>query len=577
MISKKYAKYSLTPLVLLGTLAGISAHAIAAGDAGKAAGAIDGNALLQHIKVLASDDFEGRSPASNGEVKTVAYITEQFKKLGLAPGNPDGSYVQKVPLLGTTSAPTLSLNLGGKEQKLHYPDDYVAWSPLAKPEISVNQSELVFVGYGVVAPEYGWDDYKGMDLKGKTLVMLINDPAIPDPNNPARLDPNMFKGKEMTYYGRWTYKFEMAARVGAAAALIVHETKPASYPYEVIKNSWSRQNFNIYSDGPNPDFPAVPGWIHLDRARELFSASGLDFEAMKQAALSKDFKPIKLAATASYTVSNQFSKADSNNVVAKIEGSDPLLKDEYVVYSAHWDHLGINEALPGPRGQKIYHGALDNASGVASLLELAKAYKALPVAPKRSILFIATTSEEQGLLGARYYARNPLYPLAKTLLDINIDGINPWGRTSDVKITGYGKSSADDLVRKIAKTQGRSTSAEARPEAGGFYRGDQFEFAKVGVPVIYAGSGTQYIGKSAKFAQEKSDDYTAHDYHKVSDVVNKDWDFGGVVQDMRLLFEAGYEVAQGKAKPQWKPDAEFKAARDSSLQEAGKSANAGSH
>ncbi|MES2104793.1 MAG: M20/M25/M40 family metallo-hydrolase [Pseudomonadota bacterium] len=573
MISKKN---TLRPLLLLGTLAGISVHAMAAGESGKAAGAINGDELLQHIKVLASDDFEGRGPASNGEVKTVAYITEQFKKLGLAPGNPDGSYVQKVPLLGTTSAPALSLNVAGKEQKLRYPDEFVAWSPWAQSDIKINQSELVFVGYGVIAPEYHWDDYKGMDLKGKTLVMLINDPAIPDPKNPAQLDPKMFKGKEMTYYGRWTYKFEMAAKLGAAAALIVHETKPASYPYEVVKNSWGRENFSIYDPAGNPDFPAVPGWMPVERAKELFSASGLDFDAMKKAALSRDFKPVKMGVSASYTVSNKINQVESNNVLAKIEGSDPALKDEYIVYTAHWDHLGINEALPGPRTGKIYHGALDNASGVASLLELAKAYKALPVAPKRSILFIATTSEEQGLLGARYYARNPLYPLAKTLIDINIDGINPWGKTKDVKIIGYGKSSADDLVRKVARTQGRTTSSEAHPESGGFYRGDQFEFAKVGVPVIYASSGTQFIGKSPKFALEKSEDYTAHSYHKVSDVVNKDWDFGGVVEDMRMLFEAGYEVAQGKAKPEWKADAEFKAARDSSRQAAGKPVSTGS-
>ncbi len=567
MISKKQ---NLISLAVMSAFAGFSLQAVAADASMKAASAISGDELLQHIKVLASDEFEGRGPASNGEVKTVAYITEQFKKLGLAPGNPDGSYLQKVPLLGTTSAPALSLTVDGKTQALRYPDDFVAWSPLAQPEISVKQSELVFVGYGVTAPEYGWDDYKGMDLKGKTLVMLINDPAIPDPKDPAQLDPKMFKGKEMTYYGRWTYKFEMAAKLGAAGALIVHETKPASYPYEVVKNSWGRENFSIYNPAGNPDFPAVPGWITLDEAKTLFTSAGQDFDALKKASLSKDFKPVSLGVTADFKVANKVNRVESNNVIAKIEGSDPALKDEYIVYTAHWDHLGINEALPGPRTNQIYHGALDNASGVASLLELAKAYKALPVAPKRTILFIATTSEEQGLLGARYYARNPLYPLSKTLLDINIDGINPWGKTKDVKIIGYGKSTADDLVRKVAKTQGRSTSAEARPENGGFYRGDQFEFAKVGVPVIYASSGTQFIGKSPKFATEKSEDYTAHSYHKVSDIVNKDWNFSGVVEDMRMLFEAGYEVAQGQAKPEWKADAEFKAARDSSLQAAGK-------
>jgi len=395
--------------------------------------AIDGGNLLNHIKVLASDEFEGRSPGTRGEALTVAYIKQQFTRLGLASGNPDGTYVQQVPMMGVTSAPKLAFNAGGKATPLNFPGDFVAFSPHAERDIRIDDSELVFVGYGVVAPEYGWDDYKGADLRGKTLVMLINDPPVPDPNDPARLDPSMFKGEGMTYYGRWTYKYEMAAKLGAAAAIIVHETKPAAYPYEVVVNSWVRENFTLKTDGPNASFPAVPAWIHLDRARDLFRAAGLDFETLKKSALSREFKPVRLGVTATIRVQNTLREIASNNVVAKIEGSDPAVKNECVVYSAHWDHFGVNDKLPGTRDQQIFHGALDNASGVAMLLELAKAYKALPAPPKRTIVFIATTGEEQGLLGAQYYVNHPLYPLHRTLANINIDGINTWGRTKDVE------------------------------------------------------------------------------------------------------------------------------------------------
>ncbi len=523
---------------------------------------ISGASVLQHIKTLSSDDFEGRSPGTRGEAMTTDYIAKQFTQMGLAPGNPDGTYFQSVPLVGTLSKPALSYTVAGKTVTLKPSDDFVAWSPRQEATVSIKQSEMVFVGYGVVAPEYGWDDYKGMDLRGKTIVMLINDPAIPDSKDPARLDPNMFQGNAMTYYGRWTYKYEMAARLGAAAAIIVHETKPASYPYEVVRNSWGRENFTVKMDGVHPDFPAVPAWMQLDRARELFRASGLDFEAMKRAALSKDFKPVKLGAVANFEVKNTWQDVASKNVIAKIEGSDPVLKNEYIVYTAHWDHFGIDETLPGPRTQQIYHGAVDNASGVAVLLELAKAFKAMPVAPKRTVIFLAVTAEERGLLGAQYYAQHPLYPLQRTLININMDGINTWGRTRDVAIVGYGKSSADDIVTRIAATQGRGVVSAPRPESGGFYRSDQFEFAKVGVPVVYAKSSDSYIGKPANYAAEKADDYTAHSYHKVTDIVRDDWDLSGAVEDVQMLFLVGLDVAQGSAYPQWKAGAEFKAKRD---------------
>lgn len=552
----------LTAIAACGLLASSYPYAAGAPDDTTASAAsaqkeIKADSMLGHIKVLASDEFEGRLPGGKSEALTVAYIQQQFTKLELAPGNPDGSYIQKVPMVGVKSTPKMTLTAGGKSTELHYSEDFVASSPLTQKEVKINRSEMVFVGYGVIAPEYGWDDYKGMDLRGKTLVMLINDPAIPDPHDPTRLDPNMFKGEEMTYYGRWTYKYEIAAKLGAAAAIIVHETKPAAYPYEVVRHSWSHENFSLDTGHGNPDFPPVPGWMQLDRAKEMFRSGGFDFDEMKKAALSKDFKPVKLGVTASFDVKNTWEKVQSRNVVAKIEGSDPTLKNETIIYSAHWDHLGMDKSLPGPRTNQIFHGALDNASGVAALLELAKAYKALPVAPKRTILFIATTSEEQGLLGAQYYAQHPLYPLEKTLVDINIDGVNSYGRTKDLRIVGSGKSSADNIVTKVALQQGRIASPDDRPELGGFYRADQFEFAKVGVPGVYLKGGTNVIGKPDGYGREKLDDYIAHHYHSVADIVDDSWDFSGAVEDTQLLFQVGYDIAQGNAYPQWNAGAEF--------------------
>ncbi|HEY8025566.1 MAG TPA: M20/M25/M40 family metallo-hydrolase [Burkholderiaceae bacterium] len=518
---------------------------------------ISAESMLANIKVLASDEFEGRAPGGKGEALTVAYIRREFMKLGLAPGNPDGTFVQKVPMVGLTSKPTLRLIAGKRAADLRFSEDFVAWSPLAQKEVRVDKSELVFVGYGVVAPEYGWDDYKGVDMHGKTLVMLINDPPIPDPQDPTHLDPHMFKGEEMTYYGRWTYKYEMAAKLGAAAAIIVHETKPAAYPYEVVRHSWARENFSLDTGAPNTNFPSAPGWMQLDVAKEMFQAAGLDFEKLKQAALSKDFKPVALGITATFDVRNAIKKVQSQNVVARIEGSDPVLKKETVIYSAHWDHLGIDTSLPGPRTKQIFHGALDNASGVATLLELAKAYKALPIAPKRTILFIATTAEEQGLLGAEYYASHPLYPLDKTLIDINIDGVNFYGRTKDLRVIGAGKSDTDELVAREAVLQGREAHPDDRPELGGFYRADQFEFAKVGVPSVYLKGGSKVIGKSDSYGRDMLSEYIAHRYHSVADSYQQDWDFSGAVEDTQLLFMIGYDIAQGSKYPQWNAGAEF--------------------
>jgi Zn-dependent M28 family amino/carboxypeptidase len=518
---------------------------------------IDGVSLLEQVTALASDEFEGRAPGTRGEAVTIDYLQQEFKKLGLEPGNPDGTYLQAVPLVGISSHPVLSYGKGDQVTPLTFGEDYVAWTARAEKKIDIADSELVFVGYGVQAPEFNWDDYKGADLQGKTLVMLINDPPVLDPKRPKLLDPAVFGGAAMTYYGRWNYKFEMAARMGAAAALIVHETKAATYPYEVVVNSWGRENFAIMSKTPALDFPAVPGWLQHERARELFKAGGFDFETLKKQALSRDFVPVPLGLQLKLTMPNAWRELASHNVVAKIPGSDPLLKNEVVVYTAHWDHFGVDETLPGPRTQQIFHGAVDNATGVAALLQIAKAYKSLPTAPKRSILFVLTTAEERGLLGAQYYVRNPLYPLGKTVLNINVDGLNMWGRTKDVELSGMGKSSADDLVAAVADQQGRALRPDSNVDYGSYYRGDQFEFARAGVPVIYLRSSINYLGKPAGYGKEKLLNYTAHQYHTINDTVQAKWDTAGAVEDIALLFQSGYQAAQSKTPPKWKVGAEF--------------------
>jgi Zn-dependent M28 family amino/carboxypeptidase len=526
---------------------------------------ITADGLLTHIKALSSDEYEGRGPGTKGEELSVKYITEQFQKLGLKPGNPDGTFVQKVPLAGFISAPEVTLKAGDKEMKLENLKDYVAVSRRYEPQIDVNDSDIVFVGYGVKADEYGWDDYKGVDVKGKTIVMLINDPAVPSASNPNELDPNVFKGKAMTYYGRWTYKYEEASRRGAAACVIVHETGPAGYPFEVVSGSWGRENFDIVSPDKNAGRVGVESWITLDRAKELFAAAGQDFDALHKAATTKEFKPVTLNAKATFHVRNTLRTIDSQNVVARLEGSDPALKNEYVVYTAHWDHLGKDDKA---QGDQIFNGAIDNASGVATVLEIAEGFTKLPTPPKRSILFMMVTGEEKGLLGAKYYAEHPLYPLNKTLANINIDGVNQWGRTSDITLVGLGNSTLDDLATEVARMQNRTITPDSEPEKGFFYRSDHFEFAKQGVPALDPDTGTNYVGKPPEYGKQKRDEYTERDYHKPSDEVKPDWDLSGAVEDAQLLFTVGYRVLQGDKYPEWKPGTEFKAKRDESLKAA---------
>ncbi|WP_266203850.1 M28 family metallopeptidase [Pontibacter kalidii] len=526
---------------------------------------ITADSLLAHITTLASDEFEGRAPGSVGEDSTVAYLTRHFKQLGLQPGNPDGSFVQKVPMFGYTPTPKATLTANGKNIPLSFPDDYVALTRRYVEGVEVNNSDLVFVGYGVVAPEYGWDDYKGVDVKGKTIVMLVSDPPVPDPQNPEQLDSTMFGGKAMTYYGRWTYKYEVAAEKGAAAAIIIHETGPAGYPYEVISGSHSREGFEIITPDKNMNRAEVEAWITEPKARELFTALGRSFDELKEAAKKKDFKPVPLKATASFNIENELREVQSQNVIAKLEGSDEELKDEYVIYTAHWDHLGKDPSL---QGDQIYNGALDNATGTAGLLELAKGFSQMETKPKRSILFLAVTAEEKGLLGSKYYASSPLYPLEKTVAVINMDVLNAYGPTEDVVVVGFGNSTLEDVLAQEAKSQNRRIVPEATPENGSFYRSDHFEFAKQGVPALYASSGVIARNQPADYVKQWKERYTANDYHKLSDEVRDDWNLEGAVEDLQLFLRVGYRVANTEKFPEWKEGTEFRAKREETLSRA---------
>jgi Zn-dependent M28 family amino/carboxypeptidase len=525
--------------------------------------AIDSKALLQHIKTLSSDQFEGRAPGTEGENLSVAYIENQFRSLGLKPGNTDGTYIQKVPMVGLTPDPgmTLTLRKGDRDTRLKYLTDFVAWTRRLVPETNLKDSPLLFVGYGVQAPEFNWDDYKGVDVRGKTLVMLINDPPVPDPADPAKLDPKVFGGDAMTYYGRWTYKYDIGAEKGAAGIIIVHEAGPAGYPWPVVEG-FGGERFDLVSLDKNMSKSEVEAWITLDQAKQLFAMAGQDFDSLKKQAVTRSFRPVPLEVTASVSFRNSIRTIASRNVLAKVEGSDPERKSEYVVYTAHWDHLGVGQPVNGDR---IYHGAVDNASGVAGLIEIARGFKLLPHPPKRSILFIAVTGEEQGLLGSEYYAQNPIYPLAKTAAEINMDGLNVYGRTKDITIVGLGHSDLDDYARKAAERQGRVLAPDPEPEKGFYYRSDHFSFAQQGVPALDPDSGIEYIGKPAGYGKKIRDDYTENDYHKPSDVIKPDWDLSGTVEDLQLFWMIGFEVANSDNFPQWKPGTEFKAKRDEQL------------
>ena len=521
----------------------------------RVAQAIDAPSLLADITMLASDSFLGRGPGTPGEDRTVEFLEREFRSIGLEPGNPDGTFIQKVPLVGITPDPTTELTVakGSQRRTLRFKSDVVAWTKHVTDSVSIANSELVFVGYGVEAPEFEWDDYKGADLAGKTLVMLVNDPPL--------ADSTQFGGKAMTYYGRWTYKYEQGMRHRAVAVLIVHETGPAGYPFVVVQGKTGEQ-FDLVTPDKNLNRSAIEGWITLDQAKALFSMAGQPFDQLQAKAATRDFAPVSLGLTASMTIKNRLRTVDSRNVVAKLPGGDPQRRDEYVVYTAHWDHFGIGDKVDG---DSIYNGALDNASGTAALLSLARALKKLDPAPKRSILFLAVTAEEQGLLGSQYYSVTPLYPLAKTLANINIDGLNLDGRTKDVTVIGLGASELDDLVTAAAAGQQRVIRGDPEPEKGYYYRSDHFNFAKQGVPALYAESGIEYLGQPADFGIKARERYVAEDYHKPSDEVKPTWDLAGAVEDIQMLATVGVWVANGAKFPEWRPGSEFRAIRENQL------------
>src|SRR5438093_6162446 len=497
---------------------------------------IDGDSIKTHIQRLASDEMEGRAPGGKGEELATTYISDFYKSIGLE------TQLQPVPMVGlTTTAPRLELKGKRGKTTLKYGDDFVVWSKQERDYISAN-GELVFCGYGVVAPEYEWNDFK-TDVKGKIVVVLINDPQLEDQSK--------FGGKAMTYYGRWTYKFEEAQRQGAAGALIVHETDMASYPWEVVRGSWSGEQFDIATPDKGTSTVPLKGWITRDVAADLFKSAGFDFADMKKRALQQDFKPIPLGIKASVEIRNKVRTTDSKNVVGVLEGSEK--PDEYVIFTAHWDHLGIGEPQ---NGDKIYNGAEDNASGIALMMEIARAFTKAQSRPKRSIVFLAVTAEEQGLLGSLYYCENPVFALNKTVADINIDGINLYGRNNNsIAVIGYGYTTLEDMLKEVVSKQGRTVNPEEEPEKGYYFRSDQFSFAKKGVPALYTKSTTV----------EDDREYTENRYHKPSDEYNPNWDMKAAVLDGEALFEVAQRVASAGTWPEWKPGTEFRAIREQML------------
>jgi len=520
--------------------------------------------FLSHVRTLSSDEFEGRAPGTPGEDRTVAYIAGEFQRAGLSPGAPDGTFFQPVPLVGVTGRPgPLVLRKGASKHVLQVRDDFVAWSKRTVESSALGDSPIVFAGYGVAAPEFQWDDFRGVDLAGKTLIVLAGDPPVPDPANPGVLDPHVFAGQGMTYYGRWPYKLEEAAARHAAGIFIVHETEAAGYPFSVVQGRLGEQ-YDLEVADRNMSRPAVEGWITLDQARALFAMAGHDYAEMKRRAVSREFRPVPLGVTASVTVRNTMRPVASRNVVGRLPGRDPAVADECVVFTAHWDHFG-----PGtgdvPPAQRVLHGALDNASGVAGLIEMARAFGRQAERPRRGLVFVAVTAEEQLMLGSEFYARHPVCPLDRTLAALNFEMMNPWGPTRDLIAYGLGMSDLDDHVRAAAAARQRTVRPDPEPERGWYYRSDHFPFARRGVPALWIGGGDDYVGQPAGFGRRKRDEYNTNSYHKPSDVIQADWNVAGALADLGLYFEVASRVANGDRYPEWRPGAEFKAARDAML------------
>jgi Zn-dependent M28 family amino/carboxypeptidase len=549
-------------LVLVGaTAATPAAKATLVGPAEKkAAATIRADGLRGDIRFLASDLLEGRGPATRGDQLAQAYIAARFEAIGLEPGAPGGGYIQPLDIVGVRShnPETFHFRHGGDGLDLRFREDFIGFSGVPETEARIEDAEVVFVGYGIVAPEYGWDDYKGADLKGKVLLMMNNDPAD---------DPKLFAGKTRLYYGRWDYKYEMAGRQGAAGAIIIHTTPSAGYPWQVVQTSWTGEGFGL-PDDPTPRI-RMKAWATEDASRKIARLGAQDLDALRAAAEKKDFRPVPLGVTLSVVLKNDVSKKQTANVIGRLPGRDPAVAKEAVLYTAHHDHLGTKaDAKLGE--DAIYNGALDNASGVAAILAVAEAMAALPQPPRRSVYFAAVAAEEQGLLGSRYLAQHPPIPAGRIAADINVDGINIFGRSRDLTMIGLGKSNLDDWITALAAMQGRHVVPDQFPDKGYFYRSDQFSLAKVGVPAAYLEAGTDIIGKPAGWGKEQHDAFEAKDYHQPSDELRDTWDLSGAVEDAQLLFYLGVRVGNAAVMPAWKPGDEFEAARKKAIAEAAK-------
>lgn len=510
--------------------------------------------LHQHIAVLASDEYEGRAPATPGEEKTISYLENEFRSLGIGPGNGD-SYFQSVSVTEITTASDAVLTLKGSsyEAQLNYTTEMIVGSQQQIPSVAVFDSDIVFVGYGVVAPERNWNDYAGIDVTGKTVVILVNDPGY------ATQDPELFNGNAMTYYGRWTYKYEEAARQGVAAALIVHETGPAGYGWEVVSSSWSGPQIGLQAANLNLDKTDIEGWLTLDSAEALFAGAGLDYQELKTAAAQRGFSAVPLAdIKASVSIQNSVRSSESQNVVAMIPGTER--PEETIIYTAHWDHLGVNPEIPG---DNIYNGAADNATGTAALLALAKLHSDQGPAA-RSVVFLAVTAEESGLLGSRWYAEHPIFPLETTVANINIDVLNTYGPMKDIVVVGNGSSELENYLEEVVTAQGRYLIEEPTPERGYYYRSDHFNFAKAGVPALYAESGEDSVEFGKEWGAEQAQDYTDNRYHAPSDEYDPNWNLTGAGQDIFLYFNIANKLSRESTFPNWFEGNEFKAIRDTS-------------
>jgi Zn-dependent M28 family amino/carboxypeptidase len=500
--------------------------------------------LIDHIKVLSSDKFEGRAPSSKGEELTLDYLTQQLTAVGFKPGNGD-SFLQAVPMVSIEASPDMTLSIGDKDYQ--YGPEMVMGSSRISDFEQLKDSELVFVGYGVNAPEYNWNDYEGLNVKGKTVVILVNDPGF------ATQDPALFNGNAMTYYGRWTYKYEEASRQGAEGAIIIHETAPASYNWSVVEHSWTGPQFGFVREDLNKGRVAVEGWVNSEVAKELFANAGLNFEQAKIEAAKGSYHIDMGDLNASITVNNTVKESVSYNFIATLPGSSK--PDEHILYTAHWDHLGKDTSLTG---DQVYNGAVDNASGTGALIEVAEAFAKLPVAPERSITIMAVTAEEQGLLGSKYYAANPIIPAAKTVANINMDALGVNGRSSDVSVYGLGQSELDNFLKTAAKKQGRIIAGDPRPAAGIYYRSDHFAFANIGIPALYAKSGTTPADEATKVLRAKLNERLGECYHNLCDEYNDAWDMSGAVEDIQAFYAIGYQLSKENVWPQWSKTSEFK-------------------